>query len=125
MSVHGVCDVVLMFKFLSGHGRSERTSIPARPVSSRTLCGGSRVGRSSDRATRAAADTAVTGDGCATVDGNRHLEWNRGAESDATIIVEGNHYFPSTSVRTEHLRRSTHSSVPLERDSERLRRGRG
>ncbi len=33
------------------------------------------------------------------------------AESDATIIVEGNHYFPRTSVRTELVRSSAHSTV--------------
>jgi uncharacterized protein (DUF427 family) len=28
------------------------------------------------------------------------------AESDATVVVEGNHYFPERSVRREHLRPS-------------------
>lgn len=32
------------------------------------------------------------------------------AESDATVVVEGNHYFPIASVRREHLRPSeTHT----------------
>ncbi len=33
------------------------------------------------------------------------------AESDATVVVEGNHYFPADSVRTEYLQDSTTSSV--------------
>lgn len=33
------------------------------------------------------------------------------AESDDTIVVEGNHYFPPDAVRTDHLRVSAHSSV--------------
>ena len=33
------------------------------------------------------------------------------AESDATIVVEGNHYFPPASMRREHFRDSgTHST---------------
>jgi uncharacterized protein (DUF427 family) len=41
--------------------------------------------------------------------------WNGSilAESDATIVVEGNHYFPPDSVRRAHLRESaTHSVCP-------------
>ena len=35
------------------------------------------------------------------------------ADSDDTVIVEGNHYFPRESVRTEFLRESdTHSVCP-------------
>jgi uncharacterized protein (DUF427 family) len=35
------------------------------------------------------------------------------AESDATVVVEGNHYFPSESVNMEFLRPSdTHSTCP-------------
>ena len=35
------------------------------------------------------------------------------AASDATIVVEGNHYFPPDSVRPEHLRGSaTHTVCP-------------
>ena len=35
------------------------------------------------------------------------------AESDSTVVVEGNHYFPPASVKTEHLRPSdTHSTCP-------------
>jgi uncharacterized protein (DUF427 family) len=35
------------------------------------------------------------------------------AQSDATVIVEGNHYFPADSVVTEHLAPSaTHSTCP-------------
>lgn len=30
------------------------------------------------------------------------------AESDDTVVVEGNHYFPEDSVRQEHLRPSDH-----------------
>lgn len=33
------------------------------------------------------------------------------AESPDTIVVEGNHYFPPQSVRTEHLRPSEHHTV--------------
>lgn len=35
------------------------------------------------------------------------------AESDATVIVEGNHYFPPTAVKREYLRDSaTHTVCP-------------
>lgn len=35
------------------------------------------------------------------------------AESDRTVVVEGNHYFPATSVRSEFLRPSeTHTTCP-------------
>lgn len=35
------------------------------------------------------------------------------AESDDTVIVEGNHYFPRESVTEEHLRpSSTHATCP-------------
>ena len=35
------------------------------------------------------------------------------AESDATIVVENNHYFPPESIRREHFRESeTHSVCP-------------
>lgn len=35
------------------------------------------------------------------------------AESDRTIVVEGNHYFPPESVRRDHLRESsTHTTCP-------------
>lgn len=35
------------------------------------------------------------------------------AESDDTVVVEGNHYFPRESVREEHLRPSaTHTTCP-------------
>ncbi len=33
------------------------------------------------------------------------------AESDDTVVVEGNHYFPRSSVREEYLTPSQHSSV--------------
>jgi len=33
------------------------------------------------------------------------------AESDATIVIENNHYFPPSSVSMEHLRQSTHRST--------------
>jgi uncharacterized protein (DUF427 family) len=33
------------------------------------------------------------------------------AESDDTVVVEGNHYFPVTSLRREHFRDSDHHSV--------------
>jgi len=42
-------------------------------------------------------------------------EWNGVliAESDDTVIVENNHYFPLSSVRTEYLRESdTHTICP-------------
>lgn len=41
--------------------------------------------------------------------------WNGAvlAESDDTIVVEGNHYFPPASVRLEHFRESsTHTNCP-------------
>jgi uncharacterized protein (DUF427 family) len=41
--------------------------------------------------------------------------WNDAvlAESDATIVVEGNHYFPPGSIRAEHFRASaTHTTCP-------------
>ena len=35
------------------------------------------------------------------------------AESEETVVVEGNHYFPADSVRREHLRASrTHTTCP-------------
>ena len=35
------------------------------------------------------------------------------AESDDTIVVEGNHYFPPESIKSEHLRPSdTHTTCP-------------
>jgi uncharacterized protein (DUF427 family) len=35
------------------------------------------------------------------------------AESDETVVVEGNHYFPPASIRREHLRPSdTHTTCP-------------
>lgn len=35
------------------------------------------------------------------------------AESDRTIVIEGNHYFPPESLRREHLRESSrHSMCP-------------
>ena len=36
--------------------------------------------------------------------------WNETilAESDATVIVEGNHYFPASSLRMEHFRANSH-----------------
>ena len=35
------------------------------------------------------------------------------AESDETVVVEGNHYFPADSLRREHLRESaTHTTCP-------------
>lgn len=35
------------------------------------------------------------------------------AESDETVIVEGNHYFPAESVKTEYLQpSSTHTTCP-------------
>jgi len=33
------------------------------------------------------------------------------AESDDTVLVEGNHYFPPESVRKEYLRESAHTST--------------
>lgn len=39
--------------------------------------------------------------------------WNGAvlAESDATIVVEGNHYFPPASIRREHFRDSASHTV--------------
>ena len=39
--------------------------------------------------------------------------WNGAvlAESDETVIVEGNHYFPADSIRQEHFRDSDTTSV--------------
>ena len=33
------------------------------------------------------------------------------AESDDTVLVEGNHYFPADSLRQEYVRDSSHSSL--------------
>lgn len=33
------------------------------------------------------------------------------AESDDTVVVEGNHYFPRSALREEHFSESTHTSV--------------
>jgi uncharacterized protein (DUF427 family) len=41
--------------------------------------------------------------------------WNGAtlAESDDTIVVEGNHYFPADAVKAEHIRPSgTHTTCP-------------
>ena len=40
-------------------------------------------------------------------------EWNGKviAESDATVVVEGNHYFPPDSVRQEYLQTSSKTTV--------------
>lgn len=41
--------------------------------------------------------------------------WNGAvlAESDATVVMEGNHYFPPGALRTEHFRESDrHSTCP-------------
>lgn len=39
--------------------------------------------------------------------------WNGAvlAESDDTVVVEGNHYFPADSIRPEHFRPSNHETV--------------
>jgi uncharacterized protein (DUF427 family) len=39
--------------------------------------------------------------------------WNGAviAESDDTVLIEGNHYFPPDSLRQEHFRDSDHSTV--------------
>lgn len=39
--------------------------------------------------------------------------WNNTvlAESDDTVVLEGNHYFPAASLRHEHFRESNHHSV--------------
>ncbi len=39
--------------------------------------------------------------------------WNGAviAESDETVVVEGNHYFPPDALREEHLRRSDHRTT--------------
>ena len=40
------------------------------------------------------------------------------AQSDDTVVVEGNHYFPADSVRTELLRESaTHTHCPWKGDA--------
>ncbi len=33
------------------------------------------------------------------------------AESDDTVVVEGNHYFPADALRSEHFRSTDHQSV--------------
>lgn len=33
------------------------------------------------------------------------------AESDATIVVDGNHYFPADSLKGEHFREASHTTV--------------
>ena len=33
------------------------------------------------------------------------------AESDDTVVVEGNHYFPANSINRQHFKPSDHSSV--------------
>jgi uncharacterized protein (DUF427 family) len=39
--------------------------------------------------------------------------WNGAtiAQSDDTVIVEGNHYFPADAVRSEYLKSSDHTSI--------------
>lgn len=40
------------------------------------------------------------------------------AESDKTVLIEGNHYFPKDSVKTEYLKASdTHSHCPWKGDA--------
>ena len=42
-------------------------------------------------------------------------EWNGAvlAESDRTVVVEGNHYFPAETIRQEYFRNSqTHTTCP-------------
>lgn len=40
------------------------------------------------------------------------------AQSDNTVVVEGNHYFPADSIKEEYFKRSTHSShCPWKGDS--------
>ena len=40
------------------------------------------------------------------------------AESDDTVVVEGNHYFPADSIRREHFRESaTHTHCPWKGDA--------
>lgn len=40
------------------------------------------------------------------------------AESDDTVVVEGNHYFPPDAIRQEHFRpSSTHSHCPWKGDA--------
>jgi len=47
------------------------------------------------------------------------------AESDATVIVEGNHYFPPAAIRAEHFQPSdTHTVLSVEGHGELLRRER-
>lgn len=46
--------------------------------------------------------------------------WNGAvlAESDDTVVVEGNHYFPPASINREHFRRSsTHTHCPWKGDA--------
>ncbi|MEM9301387.1 MAG: DUF427 domain-containing protein [Pseudomonadota bacterium] len=40
-------------------------------------------------------------------------QWNGTviAESDDTVVVDGNHYFPADSLRSEHFRASDHTTV--------------
>ena len=33
------------------------------------------------------------------------------AESNATVVVEGNHYFPPSSIRTEHFEENSHQTT--------------
>ena len=40
------------------------------------------------------------------------------AESNETIVIEGNHYFPSESIKKEHFRESnTHTTCPWKGES--------
>ncbi len=42
------------------------------------------------------------------------------AESDETISIEGNHYFPPGSIKTDHLKKSDSHELPMERGSQLL-----
>ena len=33
------------------------------------------------------------------------------AESDQTVVVDGNHYFPKDSIRSDHFRENSHQTV--------------
>jgi uncharacterized protein (DUF427 family) len=61
---------------------------------------------------------AIRTEGCIVSDKGAEImkaKWNGAtlAESDSTVVVEGNHYFPPSSINKEYFRESsTHTTCP-------------
>jgi uncharacterized protein (DUF427 family) len=91
---------------------ASNTGSARRSASRPTSC--TRAGRSGSKASPAASGSCSAPGRSAPI--GRHAmkaTWNGTllAASDATIVVEGNHYFPPDSVRREHFRESADAHV--------------